>query len=205
MIEVAQDIIENLKNGGVGILPTDTIYGLVGSALSKKAVERIYKLKKRNPKKPFIILIADVDDLKKFGVALGKPAKKILGEFWPGSVSVILRCPKLKRELSYLKPFNKTLAFRCPKARWLNDLLKTAGPLVAPSANPEGAPPAETIKQAKKYFTCPVGSPAGDSFRGGKVDFYVDVGKIKGLPSTLISLEKGKIMVLREGKIKIKI
>ncbi len=191
MIEVAQDIIENLKNGGIGVMPTDTIYGLVGSALSKKAVERIYKLKKRNPKKPFIILIEGINDLKKFGVVLDKPAEQILGKFWPGPVSIILRCPKLKNGLSYLKPFNETLAFRCPKARWLNVLLKSTGPLVAPSANPEGAPSAETIKQAEKYFS-------------DKADFYLDAGTIKGAPSALITLRNGQVEILRQGKTKIK-
>ena len=52
------NIVTILKQGGIGVLPTDTIYGLVGSALSQRAVKRIYKVRKRNPKKPFIILIS---------------------------------------------------------------------------------------------------------------------------------------------------
>ena len=192
IMKISDDIITILKNGGVGILPTDTIYGLVGLALSKKAVEKIYQLKKRGPAKPFIILIADIEDLKKFGVALDESAKNILDKFWPGPVSVILRCPKLKSGLSYLRPLNKTLAFRCPKDKRLNNLLKETGPLVAPSANPERLPPAETIKQAKEYF-------------GDKVDFYLDAGTIKSAPSALIALQGGQIEILRQGKIKIKI
>ena len=182
-----QNIIKIIKSGGIGILPTDTIYGLVGLALHRKAIEKIYKLKKRGPGKPFIILIADIEDLKMFGVALDESAKNILHKFWPGPVSVILRCPKLKNNLSYLRPLNKTLAFRCPKDKWLNNLLKETGPLVAPSANPEGLPPAKTIQQAKKYF---------DS----QVDFYFDAGTIKNRPSTLIALQNGQIEVLRQGK-----
>lgn len=191
MKKIDQKIINILKSGGVGVLPTDTIYGLVGLALNKKTVGKIYKLKKRSPRKPFIILIADVNDLKKFGVALDETVKKVLSEFWPGPVSVILKCPKLKKELSYLYPLNKTMAFRCPNMKWLNVLLEKTGPLVAPSANPEGLPSTETIKQAKKYF-------------GDKVDFYFDAGTIKNSPSTLISLDNGKIEVLRQGKTKIK-
>lgn len=190
MVQNKQKIIDILKNNGVGILPTDTIYGLVGSALSKKAVARIYKIKKRNPQKPFIILIAKIDDLKKFGVALNEPSENILRKIWPSSVSVILDCPKLKNSLSYLKPLNNTLAFRCPKDKWLNVLLQKTGPLIAPSANPEGLPPAETIKQAKKYF-------------GEQVDFYLDKAVVKGAPSTLIAFKNGKIEILRQGKAKI--
>ncbi|PIU15443.1 threonylcarbamoyl-AMP synthase [bacterium (Candidatus Gribaldobacteria) CG08_land_8_20_14_0_20_39_15] len=190
MVQSKQKIIDILRNNGVGILPTDTIYGLVGSALSKKAVERIYKIKRRSPLKPFIILIADIDDLKKFGVVLKEPTENILRKIWPNSVSIILSCPKLKSGLSYLKPLNSTLAFRCPKDRWLNVLLQKTGPLVAPSANPEGLSPVETIKQAKKYF-------------GDKVDFYVNAGNLEGSSSTLISLENRKVRILRKGKVKI--
>ena len=60
------------------MLPTDTLYGIVGSALSKRAVLRIYKLRRRDPKKPMIILIGSLDDLKLFGVRLHKAAKKFL-------------------------------------------------------------------------------------------------------------------------------
>ena len=67
---VSKGIKKILLNHGVGVLPTDTLYGLVGSALSKKAVARIYKLRRRNPQKPFIILISSLADLKLFNIKL---------------------------------------------------------------------------------------------------------------------------------------
>ncbi len=69
---------EILKAGGVGVLATDTIYGIVGSALSKKTVERIYSLRKRNLKKPMIVLIGEITDLKFFGIKLNNEERKIL-------------------------------------------------------------------------------------------------------------------------------
>ena len=62
------ELVKILKTGGVGVIPTDTIYGLVGSALNKKTVERVYKLRHRNSKKPMIILIGEISDLKKLGI-----------------------------------------------------------------------------------------------------------------------------------------
>ena len=76
-------IIEILKKDGVGVLPTDTLYGLIGSAFSKKAINRIYKIKKRNKSKKFIILISNISDLKKFNVNINKEQAKILAKFWP--------------------------------------------------------------------------------------------------------------------------
>lgn len=179
-----KNVVQILKNDGIGVLPTDTIYGLVGSALARKTVERIYKVRKRNPPKPFIILISSLKDLELFGVKLDEMTRKLLKKFWPGPVSVILPC--LSRKFSYLHRGTKTLAFRLPKLRWLRNFLQKTGPLVAPSANPEGLPPAKTIQEAKKYFS-------------NKVDFYVDAGKLESPPSTLIEIKNDKIKIIRQG------
>ena len=176
------NLVDLLAHGGVGVVPTDTIYGIVGSALDKKAVERIYRMRKRNPKKPMIILIGGIDDLKLFGVKIDRGTEKILNGVWPGKVSVILPCPS--RKFSYLHRGIKTLAFRLPKKSWLRKFLRKTGPLVAPSANFEGEPPAKTIAEARKYFE-------------DKVDFYGDSGRLDLKPSKLIKIEDGKIAVIR--------
>ncbi len=181
-------VVKTLKGGGVGILPTDTIYGVVGSALKRKTVERIYSLRKRSPKKPMIILIGSVAQLKVFGIKIDRNTRAILRKLWPGKMSVILRVKsrEARVKFKYLHREMGTLAFRLPKPLWLRRLLKKTGPLVAPSANLKGKPPAETIKEAKKYL-------------GDKVDFYVDAGPLRSRPSTLVKIVKGKVFVLRAG------
>lgn len=175
-----------LKSGGVGVIPTDTIYGLVGSALKPDTVGRIYKVRKRSPDKPFIILISKLADLKKFDIQLSSDQKKFLSANWPGPVSVILPCPSPR--FKYLHRDTKTLAFRLPSHKPLRQLLASTGPLVAPSANPEGLPPAKNITEAKTYFD-------------DKIDFYQS-GKTKETPSALVKIsESGKIEVLRQGKV----
>lgn len=74
-MKIPKIMIEILKRGGIGVLLTDTIYGVLGSALNKKVVERIYEVRKREKKKPFIILISKVSDLKIFGIKI-KPFQK---------------------------------------------------------------------------------------------------------------------------------
>ena len=106
-------IIKILKNGGVGILLTDTLYGLVGRALDKKAIKRIYRIKGRNNKKPLIILISSAKDLKLFGVKLNKQTKKTVENLWPGSVSVILPCLSKNSLICIGGP--KRLLFACPE------------------------------------------------------------------------------------------
>lgn len=183
-----KDYINILKKGGVGVLPTDTIYGLVGRAELKETVKRIYNIKSRNEKKSLIILISNIKDLKKFGVEVSEKAKIFLEKFWPGKVSVIL--PFNSNKFRFLNETENTLAFRFPDKEVLIEIIKKTGPLVAPSANPEGLPPAKNINEAKKYF-------------GDKIDFYVDSGELVSQPSTLVKINGDYIEVVRQGIVRI--
>lgn len=177
--------MKQINEGGIGVIPTDTIYGIVGSALNEQAVEKIYTLRKRVTDKPFIILISSIDDLEKFEVKLSDSQKDFLEKNWPNPLSIIL--PVAADKFQYLHRGKKSLAFRIPKDSELIELLKETGPLVAPSANIEGEKPAETIEEAKTYF-------------GNGVDFYIDRGTLTGEPSTLIELlENGNFNILRQG------
>lgn len=182
-IMVSVEAIRALKKGAIGIVPTDTLYGICGSAFSPQAVLRIYTVKGRDVAKPFIILISSVADLKKFSVTLTQEQKKFFNSVWPGSVSVILPCGLKK--FAYLHRGTESLAFRLPKNKKLRTLLSATGPLVAPSANPAGAPPASTIAEAKKYF-------------GTSVDFYLAGGRKAGKPSKVISLLSGAPKIIRD-------
>lgn len=165
-----KNLIKVLKENGVVIMPTDTIYGIVGKALEKDTVERIYSIKKRNPDKPCIILIGDIKELKKFGIILSKEKREILENYWPGPVSVVL----------------DHFAFRLPSPKPLRNLLLKTGPLIAPSANPEALSPSKNIDEAETYF-------------GNAIDLYIDSGELKNRASKLIKLNNdGSIIVLRE-------
>lgn len=219
-----------IKSGGIGIFPTDTLYGLVGSAFSKEAVEKIYKIKNRDSKKPLIVLIGDIDELSKFGISLDSATKIALEKFWPGPVSVLLSCPGEK--FWYLHRGTNEIAFRVPAIGnsltiandTMRNFLRHAGPIVAPSANPEGKPPAQNITEARAYFgevACPVrslGNENKNTTKGAEgalsidvsngnelsrtssgVNFYEDAGELSGEPSTLVRLINGHVEVLRQG------
>ena len=178
-----ENLINILKEGGVVVMPTDTIYGIVGKALDESTVLRIYDIKKRAPEKPCIILIGNIKELGKFSINLSEEQKNIIKNF-STPTSIILDCPEEK--FSYLHRGTKTLAFRLPILGELRDLLLKTGPLVAPSANPEGLSPAKNINEAKNYF--------GDS-----VDLYIDGGEIISKPSKIIKFNPdGPVIVLRE-------
>jgi L-threonylcarbamoyladenylate synthase len=176
--------VEILKKGGIGVMATDTIYGLVGSALQERAVKRIIGPKQRVEGKGFITLISSLDDLKIFGIELTDNVKNILNKFWPGQVSVEFKHDDPR--FSYLRRPEGCSAFRWPNKKDLLETLKQTGPLIAPSANPAGLSPAKNIAEAKAYF-------------GDTVDFYEDAGDLNSPPSTLVRIVKDKVEILRQG------
>ena len=179
--------IEILKSG-VGVIPTDTVYGLVGSVYSAEAINRICEIKGRSDHKGFVVVISSIGDLNIFGIKLTENIKTFLNKVWPGKVSVELYSDL--PEFSYLRRPDNTNAFRLPDNKELIDLLKQIGPLATTSANLHNTPTAKNISEAQKYF-------------GDKVDFYEDGGELDSPPSTLVRIVGDKVEVLRQGVVKI--
>lgn len=167
------EALEILKRGGIGILPTDTLYGVVALALQKQAVERVYTLKGRAPNKPVLMLIHSPEELRQFGITLSPQQKEAASRHWPGPITLIFQCPN--PEWEYLHRGHNSLAFRVPADEALRTFIEQSGPIIAPSANPEGMPPATKIEEARAYF--------GDS-----ADFYIDAGVRNGNPSMILAL-----------------
>ncbi|HEU0085628.1 MAG TPA: L-threonylcarbamoyladenylate synthase [Candidatus Paceibacterota bacterium] len=176
--------LENmLKRGEVLVMPTDTLYGIVGSALHAETVDKIYELRGRNKEKPCIILIGNADQLEKFEISLSVLQKEKIEEYWPGPTSIIFDCPS--EDFKYLHRGTKSLAFRLPASEHLRELLEKVGPLIAPSANREGHDPALTIEEARKYF-------------GDEVSLYLDAGTVEGKASRVIRLHpEGTVDLIR--------
>lgn len=171
-----------LKRGNIGIIPTDTIYGISCLASLEKNVENIYKIKQRDFDKPFILLISSVNELKLFGVNLSTEERNIIQKYWPGPVSIILDVNDKK--FQYLHRGTNTLAFRRPVKPELQTLLRYTGPIVSTSANISNSPPIKNLLEAEKIF-------------GDKLDFFLDEGELNNPPSKLIKLHNGVETIIR--------
>lgn len=181
------DTAEELcKTGAVGVIPTDTVYGLVARAADQEAVERLYQLKNREDK-PGTLIAANLEQLEELG--LKHRYLKAVEQYWPGAISVIIPCgdPALK----YLHCGKMSLAVRIPDQPELLQLLTKTGPLLTSSANHPGEAPANTFEEAQAYFA-------------NQVDFYVDGGDLSDRqPSTIIRIVDDAIEIVREGAVKL--
>lgn len=177
------DLVTQIKAGAVGVLPTDTVYGLVCSAYSEQSVQRLYQLKSREMK-PGTLVAANIDQL----VQLGIPRRYLTAveQYWPGPVSIVV---PLGLKLPYLHQGKGSIAIRVPSDVQFNRLIEQTGPLLTSSANQPGQPPATTEAEARHYFS--------DS-----ADFYVDGGNLTGKqPSTIIRVVDDAVEVLRQGAV----
>ncbi len=177
-----QQLVTRLVRGEIGIIPTDTIYGLVCRATDPTAVMQLYALKHRE-NKPGTVIAADTQQLEALGLAHDHLEQA--SESWPGPVSVLIPASD---QLSYLAQSKPELACRVVSGPpQLLELLRVVGPLLTTSANAPGEPPANTTHEAQRYFD-------------ESVDFYVDNGDLSGkLPSTLVRITATGTEVLRSG------
>jgi L-threonylcarbamoyladenylate synthase len=167
-----------LRNEPV-VAPTDTIYGILALATSFSAVEKLRKIR-RPSGKPFIVLCPDLPWVRKLGLTLTRSEERALLK----GVTVVLR----KKGGLYYFLGTSTVAVRIPSGGFIGRLLKRLGrPVVAPSANPEGEPPAEDVDRAVNYF-------------GDRVELYVDGGVRSGGPSPILKLF-GKVEIIRRGRL----
>ena len=136
---------EHLKKGEVILVPTETVYGLICDAFNEKAVQQIYKLKKRPPAQPLQLLIADKKDAEKYFLKINPRAKKLIREEWPGPLTLISTKTKaIPDHISKLK-----VGLRMPDHSFMLQLIRAFGsPVAATSANISGKQSPVTLKEA---------------------------------------------------------
>lgn len=178
------ELADMILDGAVGVIPTDTVYGLVAKASRKSAIDRLYRTKPRHLQ-PGTIIGASLDDFRELGFSRQELNRS--EKYWPNSVSVVLDATHVE---GYLKKRRENLPVRIPDHEELAVLLRRTGALMTTSANAPGEPTARNIEVAKEYF-------------GDLIDFYVDVGDLgERPPSTIIGFDdKAQVIVHRHGAV----
>ncbi|MDD5772645.1 MAG: L-threonylcarbamoyladenylate synthase [bacterium] len=178
--------VKVLNDNGLVIFPTDTVYGLAGSAYSSLAIEKIYQLKQRPKDKPFIIFVPDIDFIKKINIKITPKIKNLLQVFWPGAVTFVF-----KKNLDDILPqLGGKIAVRIPEHPVVLAILKGFNdPLVVTSANISG--------EGSPFDFDQIGSGILE-----KTDLAIDAGRCKlSVISTIVDVSESKLKILREGAI----
>ena len=177
-----------IKNGGLVLFPTETVYGLGANGLDSEAVKKIYIAKERKSDNPLILHICDIQMLGQIAKNISDVEFNLMNAFWPGPFTIILN--KTEDVPLTVSGSLNTVGVRMPSNEIARNLIKFAGvPIAAPSANISGRPSGTNI---------------GDIFEelSDKVDYIIDGGDCNiGLESTIVRVIDGVPHILRPGKI----
>jgi len=173
-----------LRSGGIVAFPTDTVYGIAAMPFDKKAVRKLYRIKKRGKKKPIALLVSSKKMAGKFAINMSSKAKKLISKYWPGPLTLVFK--KRRSVPDFLTSGLPTIGIRMPKNKIALQLIKKAGgALAVTSANLSGNRPAVSADQIK-------------GLKG--IDLILDGGKCRiGTPSSVFAFIGGKLKVLRKG------
>jgi L-threonylcarbamoyladenylate synthase len=174
-----------VKNGGLVVFPTDTVYGIGCDPRNPKAVDAIYRIKKRAESKNLPVLGYSKEEILKIAI-FDKLSNKIADKFWPGPVTLVL---KLKdKEIGNSMKLDDKIAVRVPNHPCVLSLLKECKIIVGTSANYSGNPSFSDSKDVLENFS--------------EFDVFLDGGRIPDSnESTIVEIVEGNLKILRSGKI----
>lgn len=180
-----EELVNVLKKGGIAVIPTDTVYGIICDALNEDAVDKVYQLKKRSYKKPMIILVSDVDMLMKYTKSLSPLEKKLFDTFAPGPLTVLVK--KADTIPDIVTSGLDVVGVRIPDDKDLQESISLLGhPVVATSANVSSS---ETITKIDLLE---------DSIRKN-VDYIYNGGSIYRGASTIVRERDHMVEIVRNG------
>ena len=175
-----------LRNGGLVIAPTETFYGIIADAWSRKAVDRLVTLKEREFGNPIPLIAGDTIIVSKSVATVPPLFKALADEFWPGPLTLVLKAAKGFPD--GITAGTDSIGIRVPSQSPALDLAKfLRGPLTATSANFPGRPPARSIRQLDEELV-------------RSVDLVIDGGWTRGVqPSTVLNLTTDPPELIRSG------
>lgn len=184
---VIVDAVDVLRRGGIIVYPTETVYGIGCDPWNPGAVERVFRIKRRDPERA-MLLLADSREMveREFGILTGAAAK-LAEVFWPGPLTMIVRpareCP------AYLLGQTGGVAVRVTSDPFCRGLAGEFGrPVVSTSANLSGESPVSSYEEARRRFE-------------SETDLVIEGGDMTGIPSTIVDLTSGSPLTIREGAI----
>lgn len=177
-----------IKNDGIVLFPTETVYGIGANGLSSTAVEKVYKVKGRSIKNPINLLVSNMEMIENITKDITKLEYKLMEEFFPGPFTIILKRKEIVPDI--VTAGGDTVGVRMPSGEIAKKLVEEAGvPIAAPSANLSGKPSGTNLEDIIEEFEY-------------KVDYIIDGGDSQiGLESTIVKVIDEVPHILRPGAI----
>lgn len=183
-----QDVADIIKQGGIVVFPTETVYGIGTNGLDSKAITQLYEVKQRPLNKPISLLVSSLKMIEAVTENISDMEYKLMEAFFPGPLTIILKKNKVVPD--NLTNNADTVGIRMPDNIIARKLIEYANlPIATPSANISGRSSGTNIQDIIKDF-------------GDKVDYYIDGGPSElGIGSTIVKIDGNEPIILRKGSI----
>lgn len=181
-----EKLVEVVRNGGIAVIPTDTIYGIVGDATNIDVIHKVYEVKRRDYSKPLILMVSSIDMLERYVDVIGELEKKLIDKYWPGKLTILFK--KKDNVSDLITSGGDFVGIRYPDN---NDIIEVISrldkPLISTSCN-----------ISSKEVITDVGMLEDDISK--YVSYVYDGGVLSNTSSTIVKVTD-KIEIIREGEL----
>jgi L-threonylcarbamoyladenylate synthase len=182
----AKEIAETIKNGGLIVYPSETVYGIGANIFDEAAIKKVFLVKSRPFDMPLSVGVADKKMASEIA-EIDEKANKLIDKFMPGPLTIIVK--KKDNVPDIVTSNSHKVGIRIPDHPIAQQIIRLTGPIVATSANLHSKPDTAKMEEAKDQL-------------GDTVCAYVDSGPCTtGKPSTIVWLMDGEVEIIRQGAI----
>ena len=180
-------IVEIINSSGLVISPTDTVYGIMGDALNKESIKNVYDVKQRDYKKPLILLMSSIDMIKEYTLDISEDEMNLMKKFYPGCMTLLLK--RNSKVDGMICNNGEYVGVRIPDNKDLLSIIEKLGrPVFSTSCNISGNDVVRSVDEIDEEIV-------------SKVDYIYDGGYIDSVSSTVVRIDNGEAVILREGNL----
>ncbi len=184
---VNEEIINVINSGGLAIIPTDTVYGIIADATNEEAIKKVYEAKKRVYEKPLILNVSSIEMLNKCVDDISDIEMKLIKKYWPGKLTILFK--KSNKLSNLINNGGEYVGIRLPDLPELVKLIDILGkPLVSTSANIADEQTITKVELLSKELL-------------QHIDYVYDGGERLDIPSTIVRVKDGEIEFIRKGEL----
>lgn len=180
-------LVEVINNGNIAVVPTDTVYGIIGDATNIDVIHKVYEVKKRDYSKPLILMVSSIDMLEKYVLEVNDIEKKLINRYWPGKLTILFK--KNSNIDDLITSGSNLVGIRYPDNKELNELMdKLNKPLISTSCNISSKEVITSIDMLEEDIS-------------KHVSYVYDGGILSDTSSTIVRVNDGKIEIIRDGEL----
>lgn len=180
-------LVEVINNGNIAVVPTDTVYGIIGDATNIDVIHKVYEVKKRDYSKPLILMVSSIDMLEKYVLEVNDIEKKLIDRYWPGKLTILFK--KNNNIDDLITSGSNLVGIRYPDNKELNELMdKLNKPLISTSCNISSKEVITSIDMLEEDIS-------------KHVSYVYDGGILSDTSSTIVRVNGDKIEIIRDGEL----